>query len=184
MTSLTKSTKSKDGRSASGKWAKVQALVLDVDGVLTDGSIIYGAKDEIKAFNAQDGLGIRLALKAGMFVYIVTSRESATVARRGKDLRITGTLQAITDKRSAMNEIMKKHRLSANEVVFMGDDWIDLPAMHMVGLPVAVGNARPEVKKVSCFVTRNEGGRGAIREIVDKILKAKGLYHELLKQYV
>jgi len=163
----------------------IKILLVDVDGVLTDGTIIYThAGDEIKAFHSRDGLGLRLLQEAGVEVGIITARSSEAVTRRAKDLKLTHVYQGIREKLVVYEEILKKLNLSAAEVGYMGDDWLDLPLLTRVGFAVTVSDAVPEVKKVSHYITRRPGGRGAVREVCDLIIEAKGMYQNLLARYL
>lgn len=164
--------------------APVRLLVLDVDGVLTAGQIIFGGDGEItKIFHCQDGLGITAARKAGLKIAIITGRHSAMVERRGAELRIDAVYQGIDNKLVALQELMACYELSPEQVAYVGDDLNDLAVMAAVGLPCAVGNAVPEVKAVACYVAQRLGGGGAVREVIELILKAQGKWADVVAAY-
>lgn len=168
--------------------AKIKLLLLDVDGVLTDGSIYLlsdtgGRAREIKAFNSLDGAGLRLAKFAGLRTGVITGRESAAVTARGRELGMDFVAQDAFRKLPAFQKILRRARLKPAQVCFVGDDVTDLPVLRRVGLAVAVANAHPEVKKVAHTSTRARGGRGAVREVVDLLLRAQGKYDKLLAQF-
>ena len=162
------------------KAKKIQLLVLDVDGVMTDGRIVMNdLGQEIKFFNVKDGHGIRLLLTAGIDVAIITGRESETVRRRALDLGITTVYQGIKDKESVCKKIMEEKGLEKEQVCCMGDDLPDIPMLRCAGLPVAVADATYETRESALFVTRAQGGYGAVREMCEIILKAKGAWLEI-----
>lgn len=155
--------------------AKVKVMVLDVDGVLTDGSIVYDSEGrELKCFNIRDGHGIRMALRAGWKVVIMTGRSSPAVARRASELGVDIVLQGVQDKAAALETLLREQSWSPEEVAYVGDDLPDVPAMRKVGFPVAVSDAVAEVVEAAAYVTSLPGGRGAVREVVEFILKASG----------
>jgi 3-deoxy-D-manno-octulosonate 8-phosphate phosphatase (KDO 8-P phosphatase) len=165
--------------------APVRLLVLDVDGVLTDGVIVYeedGA--ELKAFHTHDGLGIRLALNSGLAIAIMTGRSSRALRRRAEELGVTRLMQGVRRKGEAVRQLAEDLSLSLDEVGFVGDDLIDLPAMRRVGFAVAVSNAVDEVKSAAHMVTTREGGRGAVREAIEFILRTQGRWDSAISQYV
>jgi 3-deoxy-D-manno-octulosonate 8-phosphate phosphatase (KDO 8-P phosphatase) len=153
----------------------LQLLLLDVDGVLTDGGIIlYGIDGEAKRFDVQDGMGVVLARAAGIKVGIITSRTSAVVQRRATELHLDEVLQGVSDKVEALREILEKYGLAASQAAYIGDDIQDIPIMRQVGLPISVQNARPLVKECCKCVTSARGGRGAVREAVEWLLELRG----------
>ncbi len=165
--------------------AAVRLLVLDVDGVLTDGTIVYGQNDtELKSFHTHDGLGVKLALGAGLAVALVTGRTSTALERRAGELGVAMVMQGVRDKVEAVKRIAGELSLGLHETAFLGDDLIDIPAMRTVGLPAAVGDAVDEVKSVAQLVTTRKGGRGAVREAIEFILKAKGVWHSAVAPYM
>jgi len=162
----------------------IKLLILDVDGVLTDGSIILDNNgNEYKAFHVRDGHGIRMLIHAGVKVAIITGRYSKVVERRAHELGITDVFQRCLKKKSAYAQLLKQYSLEDREVAYIGDDIIDAPIMAVVGLPVAVADAADETKNYALMVTKNRGGKGAVREITDFILKAKGLWKEMFDEY-
>lgn len=165
--------------------AGIKLLLLDVDGVLTDGSIIYLPDGiETKAFSTRDGLGIRLLQKGGVEVGIITARTSEVVQRRAENLGITILYQGAGSKREVYEKIIAEHGLAPEQVAYMGDDWLDLPVMTRVGLAAAVADAAPEVCEIAHYVTSQPGGRGAVREVCDLIVEAQGRREELLNLYL
>ncbi|HEX9714333.1 MAG TPA: HAD hydrolase family protein [Desulfurivibrionaceae bacterium] len=164
---------------------EIQLLLLDVDGVLTDGSIVYGnGGTELKGFNIKDGFGIRLLREAGVEVGIITARRSEAVERRAQDLKLAHLYQGVANKIEAFAEILAAQKLIPQQVAYMGDDWLDLPLLSRVGLAVTVADGVAEVKAVAHYVTREAGGRGAVRELCELIIEAKGQREELLARYL
>ncbi len=164
----------------------IQLLLLDVDGVLTDGSISYtGAEMEAKTFSVKDGLGIKMLINAGLKVGIVSAKSSAALLRRCRELGITCVYGDVRDKGSVLNDILSETGVaSPRQVAFVGDDLPDIRLLKKVGLPIAVADAHPEVKKVAAAVTSAEGGRGAVREICELLLKAQGLWSRTVAGYL
>jgi 3-deoxy-D-manno-octulosonate 8-phosphate phosphatase (KDO 8-P phosphatase) len=160
--------------------AAVKLLALDVDGVLTDGSIYYGnSGEELKAFSIKDGLGIKLLQKAGVTVAIITGRKSEIVARRAGELGINEIVQGREDKRDALGELCDKLNLSLSDCAYMGDDLPDLGAIRVAGLGLTVADAVAAVADAAHWQSSLPGGRGAVREACEFILTAKGLWSEL-----
>ncbi|WP_310599728.1 HAD hydrolase family protein [Desulfobulbus sp.] len=154
---------------------QVQLLLLDVDGVLTDGSLIYlPGGGEAKSFNSQDGLGIRLLQDSGVAVGIITARSSEVVERRAHDLKMAHVLQGQQDKLTAYESILKATGLRPPQTAYMGDDFMDLPLLNRVGFAVAPANAVAEIHRRVHYTTERSGGRGAVREVCDLILEAQG----------
>jgi 3-deoxy-D-manno-octulosonate 8-phosphate phosphatase (KDO 8-P phosphatase) len=161
----------------------VKLLLLDVDGVLTRGEIIYGDDDaEIKIFNVRDGLGLRLLMAAGIGVGIVTGRRSRALSHRCANLGITHLYDAVSDKAALLGHICREMRVSPAETAFIADDLPDLALMARVGTPIAVADAHELVKARALYQTRARGGAGAVREASEAILKARGLWAQTLKQ--
>ncbi|MFC1523698.1 KdsC family phosphatase [Thermodesulfobacteriota bacterium] len=172
-------------RSCLPKAKPIKLLLLDVDGVLTDGTITYThAGDEIKSFHTRDGLGLRLLQEAGVEVGIITARSSEAVTRRARDLSLKHVYQGCRNKIEAYNQIMDSLDISDEEVAYMGDDWLDLPLMTRVGFAATVADGAPEVKEISHFITKNPGGRGAVREVCDLIIEAREMHTTLLNNYL
>lgn len=166
------------------KFADIQLLLLDVDGVMTDGSITYtDSGEQIKTFNSSDGLGLRLLMDSGIQVGIITGRSSAALKHRCNNLNISLLFDGITDKAKALKEISSITGVKKTKMAFVGDDLLDLPVMKRVGVCFSVANAAPEVKEHSDFVTHASGGKGAVREICETILKAKGLWEQIIDRY-
>ncbi len=162
----------------------IKLLILDVDGVLTDGSIILDNKDnEFKVFHVRDGHGIKMILRAGIHVAIITGRYSKVVERRAKELGIPEVMQQCFDKRVVYRTFLEKYSLHDEEVAFIGDDVVDIPLLKMAGFSIAVADASEEVKAVAMMITKNRGGRGAVREICEFLLKAKGLWERIIDEY-
>ncbi|SRR5579862_1168380 len=191
---------------------KIKLILFDVDGTLTDGKLFFipappglqqatlqhaskhGGQGgfglasstviEVKGFHAHDGAGISLARLGGIKTGLITKRISETVALRARDLKLDFVYQGIQDKLTCMEQIMQQDGLKPAEVAFVGDDVIDLPAMRMSGLAIAVANARNEVKREAHFVTPNSGGNGAARDAIEYILKAQGKWKKVVDEYV
>lgn len=166
------------------KAKKIRLIAIDVDGVLTDGKIIYSSDSEEKQFAVVDGMGITLARRARLEIAFISVRESEPVSRRATDLGIIELHQGVKRKWDCLKEIMRRYGFSAEEVAYIGDDIVDIVPMRKVGLPIAVANAMPEVKEVAVLVTESGGGEGAVREAVEAILKAKGVWEETLNKYL
>ncbi|MBE9531682.1 MAG: HAD-IIIA family hydrolase [Proteobacteria bacterium] len=166
------------------KIKRVKLLILDVDGILTDGSINYTDDGrEFKSFDVKDGHGIKLLMRGGIDVALITARESNVVAIRAKDLGITDVFQGKKEKLSTFEDIVANKGLEVESVAYIGDDLIDLPVLRRVGLSASVSDAVSEVKEVVDYVTDKPGGRGAVRELTDMILKVQGLWQELTERY-
>lgn len=181
---MTRSIKKLSAKELAARAAKIKMLILDVDGVMTDGSIIFDNHDnEFKVFNVRDGHGIKMLNKAGIGVAIITGRKSSVVARRAKDLGIKDVYQGFKVKTEALENLLEKHGLNKSETAFVGDDVIDIPVFLNVGLAVAVADAVTEAKSVAHHITRNSGGRGAVREVCELILKSSGKWKALLDVY-
>lgn len=161
--------------------ADIQLVVFDVDGVFTDGTIsINHLGEETKSFNVRDGHGIRMLIHYGIDVAVISGRESQAVNVRMKELGISKVMQGHIDKRSALNELLTKSNVDASNVAFVGDDIIDVPAMQIAALSFAVADAHPWVISHSDHTTTALGGRGAVREICELIMDAKGLLEKAL----
>jgi 3-deoxy-D-manno-octulosonate 8-phosphate phosphatase (KDO 8-P phosphatase) len=184
--------------SAQARARRIKLLLFDVDGVLTDGKLFLfpvstsesgGAASgqivvEAKGFHAQDGAGISIARIAGIKAGLITRRNSETVALRARDLKLEQVHQGIRNKMKAFREILSAERLSASEVAFVGDDVIDLTVMRNCGFSVAVANARREVKQAAHYVTPHAGGDGALRDVIEFILKAQGKWKQAVEKYI
>ncbi|MGC8667274.1 MAG: KdsC family phosphatase [Chthonomonadales bacterium] len=164
--------------------AAIRLLALDVDGVLTDGSIILAGDGEIKRFDASDGVGIRLLLCAGILVAWISGRESPSVEHRARELGVTRLYQGARNKSVVLADLMASYALSQSNIAYMGDDLNDLPAYSLAGVKFAPANAVMEVKALADFVTERAGGYGAVREVCDAILKAKNLWTDAVTTYL
>lgn len=164
---------------------KIKLLMLDVDGVLTDGRIIYdNFGDELKCFNVHDGMGFSLLRNAGIETIIVTSKKSKIVSRRAKEMGVSRVFQSAVEKVRVYEKVLKRCRLKHEEVCYIGDDITDVPILKRVGLAVAVANGTDEVKTTAHYVTKREGGKGAAREIIDLILRSQSKWDEVTKRYL
>ena len=163
----------------------LKLLVLDVDGVLTDGSLILGEKgDEYKIFNAHDGLGLVMLRNAGMGVAVISARSSPIVEERMSALGIDYIYQGQSDKQTRLQTLMDELQLNGNEVAFVGDDLVDLRAMSLVGLAITVPAAPELVKQRADWVTSKGGGRGAVREVCELILRSQDLLESAFQPYL
>lgn len=159
-------------------------LVLDVDGVLTDGRIIMDHQGrEIKVFDVRDGHGIKLLLQAGIEVAMLTGRASPVVQKRADDLGVTRVRQGVHDKVGAYDEIAQELGVEDDETCFVGDDLVDVPLLKRVGLPIVVADGVQEAKRCALYVTKSPGGRGAVREVCDLLLQAQGTWDEITRRY-
>ena len=178
---------------------KIKLLLFDVDGVLTDGKLFFlpdhqrnegpsqlsaQGSIEFKGFHAHDGVAISLARVGGLRTGLITKRFSETVALRARDLKLEFVEQGSQDKGSTLKQIAKEAGLNLDEVAFVGDDIVDLPAMRTAGLAIAVKNARAEVKKEAHYVTPHAGGDGALRDAVEFVLKAQGKWRKSIADYI
>lgn len=166
------------------KLAKIRLLILDVDGVMTDGRIIFDSNGiESKFFNVKDGHGIKMLQRGGIEVAIISGRESKVVANRAAELGIERVFQKSLNKMEPYLKILADTGLTDGDVAFIGDDLIDIPVLKRVGFAAAPADAIDEVIPFVHFVTKNSGGWGAVREVSDLILKAKGLWEGLTARY-
>lgn len=167
------------------KASKIKAIVLDVDGVLTDGGIGYGgdADGEIKFFNVRDGHGIKLAQRAGLKVGILSGRKSRANQVRARELNLDFLYEDMKDKQSGFRLLLDENRLSAEECMYIGDDVVDAQPMRMSGIAVAVGDAVRELDAVCDIRTKAFGGKGAVREAVEWLLKTQGKWESLMQRY-
>jgi len=165
--------------------AKIKLLLMDVDGTMTDGGVTLlsqtdGTALEIKTFDAHDGQGLTLAQTAGLRTGCITGRESAALLRRAQEMKMEFVYMKQPVKMPAYEEILRKAGVSDSAVAYIGDDLPDIPLMRRAGLAVAVGDAVPEVKEAAHYTTRALAGHGAVREVVELILKSKGIWTEML----
>ncbi|MGI9275015.1 MAG: KdsC family phosphatase [Endozoicomonas sp.] len=165
--------------------AKVRLVIFDVDGVLTDGRLMFGENGEaLKVFNTLDGHGIKMLGQAGIKTAIISGRRSAFVEKRAADLEMDFLYQGREDKINALNELLAEEKFEMQEIAYLGDDLPDLPVIRRVGLGCAVANAHPFVREHAHGVTSNSGGQGAAREFCDFILAAQGRLDEMLAAYL
>jgi len=163
---------------------RIKLLLLDVDGVMTDGRIMYlNDGGEAKAFDVKDGHGLKLIQRAGIKVGIITGRQSDIVARRAAELGIELVYQGAKDKMQPFMEILEKLGLNASEVAYVGDDLVDLPVMRLVGFSATVADASDDIKPYVDLVTSRPGGRGAVREVCDLLLKQSSLWTSVTSRY-
>ena len=166
---------------------KVKLIIMDVDGTLTDGGIYIGENGELfKTFHCRDGLGINLAKQAGIEVAFLTGRVSKHLLVRAQELKINpdAIIQGHFDKRAAYIELKNKFNVADEEIAYIGDDIVDLPIMVQVGFTGTVANAVTEVKNRTCVISDFNGGEGAVREIIEFILKAKNLWNDIITEYL
>ena len=167
---------------------RVRLIGLDVDGVLTDNGVfigpVAGARVELKRFDIQDGLGLILLRTAGLPVVWLSGRSSEATSLRAAELRVEEVLQVPGPRKAAaFGELLQRRGISWDEDAFVGDDLADLPVLRKVGLPIAVANAVPDVKAVAAHVTRAAGGHGAVREVVEALLRTRGDWDDILTRY-
>ena len=168
--------------------ARVKLLAMDCDGVLTNGTVLFvggldGKVMETKGFNSQDGLGFHLCHHAGISCGVISGRESQALAEQAARLHIDYVHQGFLDKEDPFEKILSAANVTAEETAYIGDDLTDAPIMKKAGLAVAVANARSEVKALAHYVTLAAGGDGAVREVIEIILQAQGLWDRIVKQY-
>ncbi len=166
------------------KLAAIKLLLLDVDGILTDGRIVYDNNgNEFKAFDVKDGHGLKLLQRAGIRIGIITGRSSAVVQRRATELGIDILYQGALSKLEPYNEILAAEGLTDAQVAYMGDDVVDLPILRRVGFSATVADAVADVLPLVDYVTQRKGGRGAVREVCDMLLRASGQWDSLTRRY-
>lgn len=164
--------------------AAIRLLVLDVDGVLTDGRLHFGPDGEaLKVFDVRDGLGVKLLREAGIEVAILSARSSPIVERRARELGIAQVIQGAADKGAAFAALAQSQQLAPEQCGYVGDDWPDLPALALAGFAATVADAAPEVRRVAHWVTTAPGGRGAVREVAEFLLRAQGRFESLLQRH-
>lgn len=168
--------------------ARIKLVLMDVDGVLTDGKLYYvpgpdGQPAEFKGFNSQDGAGLHFLHWSGIKSGVISGRQSLAVTERARILNITYVYQGFLEKVPTYEEILAKEKLTDESVCFIGDDFPDFPLLKRAGLSIAVGDARPELRERVHYVTRANGGQGAVREAVELILRAQGHWQRMLDKY-
>ncbi len=165
--------------------SRIRLLISDVDGVMTDGSITYTEEGiEIKSFSVMDGLGIKLLLEAGVEFCILTSRTSKATEGRARELGIERIHQGVKDKVAVYNEIISEMGLGEHEVAYIGDDLVDLPVLTRVGLAITVPNGARQLRDYCHYCTKASGGKGAVREVAELILKGKNLWSQVLNRFI
>ena len=166
------------------KLARIKMLLLDVDGVLTDGRVIINdSGEETKAFDVRDGHGLKLLQRAGLEVGIITGRSSRVVEHRMRELGIGLVYQGVKNKLEPFDEILARFQLSPQQVAYVGDDVVDLPVLRRVGFSATVADGCPDLFDLVDFVSSRPGGRGAVREVCEMLLKAQGRWSELIRRY-
>ena len=172
------------GEDLTNRARRIKLLLMDCDGVLTDGRLWLTADgDEQKAFHARDGQGISLLHRAGLQTGIITGRTSSAVDRRAQDLKISYVRQYAKDKIKALEEILAEAGVTTDECSYIGDDVGDIPVMRRVALAVAVSDAVEETKQAAHYITALKGGQGAVREVCDLVLKAQGRWDEVMERF-
>ena len=172
----------RDKKSIKKLFKKIKLLILDVDGVLTRGEIIYdSAGRDLKIFDVKDGLGVFLLSKMGVKTILLSAKNSPVLKRRAQDMNVAEVFGGVLPKEKVLGKIKKKYKVKDDEICFVGDDWIDLRLMERVGTAVAVPGAPPAVKKTADYITKKPGGQGAVREVADLIFEARNLEKEIYK---
>ena len=163
---------------------KIELIVMDVDGVLTDGGLFYDREGhELKQFNAMDGAGMVYAHRAGLKIVLVSGNFSHSVEKRAQVTRVADLYQNVHDKNEILDEIKKKFSVDPDQICYVGDDLVDIPVMSKIGFPVAVANAVEEVKNIAWYITEKNGGNGAVRELIELILKIQEKWESILSRY-
>ena len=163
---------------------KIRLLLLDVDGVLTDGRIVYDSQGrDSKFFDVHDGMGVYLLYKSGIPTVLITAKGSRVLKPRARDMHVAEVFTDISPKSSLLDKIFKKYHVRPEEVCFVGDDLVDLCIMDKVGFAVAVFNACGEIKNLAHYITLKQGGRGAVREVAELILKSQGKWQKIIAEY-
>ena len=163
----------------------IRLVISDVDGVLTTGVLLYGPNGtELKDFHVQDGMGIKMLQQTGVHVAIITARKSEALNQRMSDLKVDHVYQGQSDKVLAYEELKQKLNVTDKEIAYIGDDLPDLPLLRRVGFSVTVPNAPKIIQKHAAWVTRNPGGKGAVRELCELIMKAQGTYKTIIDSYL
>ncbi len=167
------------------KWHNIKMLVFDFDGVLTDGRIIYDSSgSESKNFDAHDGMGFLILRQTDLISVVITGRNSNVVQRRCEDLGINYVFQGVHNKLERISQLLEELKLSFENVLYMGDDWNDIPVMFKAALSVCPADAEPEIKSLVDHVTKHDGGRGAARECIEYVLTHKGMYEQAVVAYI
>jgi 3-deoxy-D-manno-octulosonate 8-phosphate phosphatase (KDO 8-P phosphatase) len=163
----------------------IRLLAMDVDGVLTDGRLLFDHQGhELKSFHVHDGQGIALAHRAGLHLAWISGRESVAVQRRASELQVTRVYQGVADKVQVLQELSGQTGVPITATAYIGDDLGDLPVLRRVGLPIAVANALPEVRACAAWITQRAGGQGAVREVIDFLLRVQGRWGTVVDTYL
>jgi len=167
------------------EFKKIKLLILDCDGVLTDGKIIYNDHHlEIRNFSAKDGLGIKMLMFSGIEVAVISGKQSETLTKRCEDLDIKYVHQKVRNKLKVAENLLKNLNLDWENVAYMGDDWNDFPVIKKVNLSASPNDVMEDFKKTVNFVTTRKGGEGAVREFIEFILKKQGIYEKVLAEFI
>jgi 3-deoxy-D-manno-octulosonate 8-phosphate phosphatase (KDO 8-P phosphatase) len=157
------------------QFKQITTFILDVDGVLTDGTVyVFDDGEQVRRMSIRDGFALQLAVKKGYRILVISGGNSPAVVSRLKKLGITDIFMNVPDKHSIMLQYIKDHNLGKDQVLFMGDDIPDYVAMNEAGLPCAPSDAAPEIKKIAAYISGKEGGKGCVREVIEKVLKLNG----------
>jgi 3-deoxy-D-manno-octulosonate 8-phosphate phosphatase (KDO 8-P phosphatase) len=186
--SMNASTDDRDPNNVRLRAARIKLLIMDVDGVLTDGRLINvpapdGSMFETKAFDSQDGIALQWLSWHGIATGVISGRVSPATAERARQVKMSYVYQGHIEKIPILEEIFSKSGIAPEETAYAGDDLTDVVVMHRVGLAIATANARPEVKRAAHYITTAAGGQGAIREVAELLLQAQGLWSDILKKY-
>lgn len=163
---------------------QIKIILMDVDGVLTDGRVVLGKNEELKFFDIHDGMGVTIARRSGLKVGIITSRTSKAVEKRGKELKLDYIIQGDENKLKKLNEILQTEKLDYREACYIGDDIIDIPLFRIVGFSATVNDAPDYVKSEVSYVSKKSGGKGAVRDIIEYILKCKGVLNSTIESLI
>ena len=167
------------------KAKKVKAIFTDVDGVLTDGSMFYaeGMNEHFKVFSVYDGVGVKMASICEIPVFFVSAKKSSLLHKRASELKVEKCFDGVENKREIVLSVCKEYGFSSEEVCYLGDDLVDIQVLKIVGFPVAVSNAFDEVKKYAAYITQRKGGEGALREVIELIVKSRGCWEKVLSYF-
>ncbi len=163
---------------------KIKILISDIDGVMTDGGILLGTREEMKKFNTADGAGIKFLLRNDVMVALITGRESSVVDRRARELGIQEVHQRALKKLPVFEQVLNKYSIQPEEAAYIGDDLPDIPLLKRVGVAITVADAVKEVKDIAHFITGAKGGDGAVREVAELILKAQDKWSQVVNWYL
>ncbi|BBB32569.1 3-deoxy-D-manno-octulosonate 8-phosphate phosphatase [Thermotomaculum hydrothermale] len=167
------------------KAKKVKAIFTDVDGVLTDGSMYYaeGMNEHFKVFSVYDGVGVKIANLCNIPVFFVSAKRSSLLHKRASELKVKECFDGIENKKETVLKVAEKYSFNLDEIAYIGDDLVDIQVLKIVGFPVAVKNAFDEVKKHAVYITERKGGEGALREVIEYIVKARGEWKTVLDYF-